>query len=101
MNAREAAGAEVEWGDPVEQPFFTSPGRILRVSGADIQILEYDSLQTLDADSTQIVPDGGSVGTSMLSWMATPHFFKSHRMLVLYVGDHPAILDLLNDALGE
>jgi hypothetical protein len=37
----------------------------------------------------------------MMMWMATPHFFKSGSLLVLYVGDDAEILDLLKDSLGD
>jgi hypothetical protein len=36
----------------------------------------------------------------MVSWMATPHFFKKGRILVLYVGDNTETLGLLESVLG-
>jgi hypothetical protein len=54
----------------------------------------------MEADAAQVAPDGGSIGTSMVTWVATPHFYKTGRILVLYVGDDQAILDLLEGALG-
>lgn len=101
MNALQEAGAQVELGDPIEQIFFSVPGRILKVDEADVQVFEYESPEAMETDAAQVAPDGGSVGTSMVTWMATPHFFKSGRMIVLYVGDDAAVLDLLERALGE
>lgn len=96
-----AAGADVELGDSVEQAFFIVKGRILRVNGADVQVFEYESAEAMEADAAQVSPDGGSIGTSMVMWVETPHFFKSGDMLVLYVGEDTAVLDLLMGALGE
>ena len=66
-----------------------------------MQVFEYKSAEAMEADAALVAPDDGSVGTSMVSWMATPHFFKSGRVLVLYVGDDAATLDLLKSTLGE
>ena len=96
-----AAGANVELGDSVEQAFFTVKGRILKVNGADMQVYEYDSTEAMEADAAQVAPDGGSIGTSMVMWVEAPHFFKSGNVLVLYVGEDAAVLDLLKGALGE
>ncbi len=101
MDALRAAGAEVESGDPVEQAFFAVTGQIIKVDGADVQVFEYESAEAMEADAAQVSADGGSVGTSMITWVATPHFFKSGRLLVLYIGDNAAILDLLKGVLGE
>lgn len=100
INALRAAGANVEPGEAVEQVFFTVKGQILKVNGADVQVFEYESAAAMETDAAQVVPDGGSIGTSMVTWVATPHFYKSARVLVLYVGDDTAILDLLKGALG-
>ncbi|HLF73123.1 MAG TPA: hypothetical protein VI524_02165 [Anaerolineales bacterium] len=101
IDALRAAGAEVEPGDAVEQAFFSVSGQIIKVNGQDVQVFEYESAEAMETDAAQVAPDGGSIGTSMVTWVATPHFFKSGRILVLYVGDDAAILDLLKGALGE
>lgn len=101
INALRARGAEVEIGDPVEQAFFSVTGQILRVSGKDIQVFQYESAESMGIDAAQIAPDGGSIGTSMVTWVEAPHFFKSGRVLVLYVGEDPEVIKLLRGALGE
>ena len=101
MNDLQSAGMDVEMGDTVEQPFFAVNGRIIKVNNADVQVFEYQSAEEMEADAVQVSADGGSVGTSMISWMATPHFFKSGSVLVLYVGDDITILEALKNILGE
>lgn len=100
IEALKAAGLTVENGDSLEQPFFTAPGQIIRVNSADVQVFEYESPEAMEADASQVAEDGGSVGTSMMSWMATPHFYKTGRILVLYVGDDQKVIDVLTGALG-
>ena len=101
MNDLQSAGMDVEMGDTVEQPFFAVNGRIIKVNDADVQVFEYQSAETMEADAVQVSADGGSIGTSMISWMATPHFFKSGSVLVLYVGDDITILEALKNIIGE
>lgn len=96
-----AAGASVQASlAEINQPFFTPAGQLVRLNGADLQIFAYDSVEAADAEAALIAPDGGSVGTHMATWMASPHFFKSDQFIVLYVGDDAAVLSLLESALG-
>jgi hypothetical protein len=37
----------------------------------------------------------------MMSWVATPHFYAPDRVIVLYVGDDQAVVDVLNEVLGQ
>jgi hypothetical protein len=32
-------------------------------------------------------------------WIAPPHFFKSGRLILLYIGEAPAVLEALADTL--
>jgi hypothetical protein len=98
--ALSVAGGTVESGETIEQAFFTVEGQIIKVNGADVQVFEYETAEATEADAAQVADDGGSVGTSMISWMATPHFYKAGRILVIYVGDDQAILDLLEGILS-
>ncbi len=54
----------------------------------------------MEADASKVSPDGGSVGTSMMSWIGPPHFLKKGRILVLYVGSDTKTLDALVSAMG-
>jgi hypothetical protein len=94
-------GQSVEIGDPIDQPFFSVPGQIIMVNGEDVQVFEYPDLTAAAANVAQISSDASSVGTSMISWVATPHFYALDRVIVLYVGDNQAVVDALNQVLGQ
>jgi hypothetical protein len=96
----QAAGATVEVGDSVMQDFFSPDGNIIKVNGADVQVFEYESADAMENESSQVAPDGGSIGTSMVSWMDAPHFYKTGRIIALYVGSDQTILDLLEMVIG-
>lgn len=55
------------------------------------RFFEYESTEAMEAETAQVVPDGGSVGTNMMMWVEAPHFFKSGRVLVLYVGEDSGV----------
>jgi hypothetical protein len=96
----EAGGATVETGEAIFQPFFTPEGSILKVNGADVQVFEYEGAEEMEKEASQVSSDGGSIGTSMVTWMDAPHFYKAGRIIVLYVGSDAPVLDLLEGALG-
>jgi len=98
--ALQAAGATVEVGDPISQDFFGPEGNILKVNGADVQVFEYESADAMENEASQVAPDGGSIGTSMVSWMDAPHFYKTGRIISLYVGSDQTILDVLEMVMG-
>lgn len=100
VEALQAAGAEVDPGDPIEQPFLSAPGQIIKVNDADVQVFEYASAETMGLDASQVSEDGSSIGTSMVGWVAAPHFYRSGRLLILYVGEDTTVIDLLESVVG-
>jgi hypothetical protein len=100
LAALEAAGATIETGEPISQAFFTPEGSIIKVNGMDVQVFEYESAEAMENEASQVAPDGGSIGTTMVTWMDTPHFYKAGRIIVLYVGSDETVLELLENVLG-
>ena len=95
-----AAGALVVPEGEVSQPFFAVVGYALRVTDATVQVFEYEDEAAAQAEAGRVSPDGSSIGTTAVLWVAPPHFFASGRVLVLYLGDDPGVLDLLQSVLG-
>lgn len=99
--ALQSAGATAEVVDTISQPFFTLEGVFITINGEeDIQVFEYEDVQAMESEASQVAPNGGSVGTSMMMWVDTPHFYKSGRIIVLYIGNNTEILGLLNEVMG-
>ena len=84
----------------VSQPFFSDEGQAIIVNGEQVQVFEYADESAVEADASKVSPDGGTVGTTMITWVATPHFFRSGRVMVLYVGDDTSTLKVLETVLG-
>jgi hypothetical protein len=100
VTALERAGATVEPAGEIQQPFFGPKGQLLKVNGADVQVFEYPEAEVVAHDAAQVAHDGSSIGTQVMMWVATPHFYKSGRLIVLYVGDDASVTALLTSALG-
>jgi hypothetical protein len=102
-------GVTVVIGDPVSEPFFSAPGRLLVVNGQDVQALRFETPAAATAAAGAVSPDGYSVGPSeegvttvtQIDWSGTPHFYRRERLIVLYVGDDVATQELLRAVLGS
>jgi hypothetical protein len=101
MDALRTAGATVATGDPVSQVFLSGNGRFMRVNGQDVQVFEYSSAAAADADAGRISADGSAIGTTMVTWVAPPHFYRSGPVLVLYVGSEATVIRALESVLGR
>ena len=100
VSALQSTGASTTEGDPITQPFLNVPGKRLTVNGSEVQVFEYSDPDEAQVEAAKVAPGGDSVGTTMITWVATPHFFLSDTLLVLYVGNDGAVLSLLQDVLG-
>lgn len=87
--------------EKVRQPFFSVSGRIIKVNNEAIQVFEYSNSATTESQAKGVSPDGKTIGNSKPSWMSTPHFFKSQKLIVLYVGDDQPVLRVLRAEFGN
>lgn len=97
-----AQGATVELtNDRVLQPFFSVAACIINVNGESVQVFEYAHASKADSEAKRVSSNGMTIGTSKPSWLSTPHFFKTKKLIILYVGDDQAILRILQSTLGN
>lgn len=87
--------------EKLRQPFFSTQGRIINVNNEGLQIFEYANPSRAHQDAQRISANGMTIGTTKPSWMATPHFFKREKLIVLYLGDNQIILKALKATLGD
>ena len=91
------SGKKVRRKEGVEQPFLSVRGQILRVDHQDVQVFEYRSVRSAELDAQKITD---TRATSLAMWIAPPHFFRSGRLIVLYVGEDSSVLEALTELLG-
>jgi hypothetical protein len=94
------AGATAEAAGEVSQQFLSVKGQAISVNGEQVQVFEYANEAALEADAATVSPDGSTVGTTMITWVATPHFYRSGTVMVLYIGDDAGTLKALERILG-
>ena len=94
------AGLAVQDAGKVEQPFFAVPAQVYQVEGRDLQVYEFATPADAERAATQVAPTGSPIGTSMVTWMAPPHFFRKDRLIVNYIGTSDKVLSELQRLLG-
>ena len=85
---------------------FTEDRQAVLIDGVSVSTYEYPTSKALDEARSSISRDGYSVqtstaeGSTVVEWVATPHFYSAGTLLVLYVGDEQRTLDALQRLLG-
>jgi hypothetical protein len=80
----------------------------LLVNGQEVTVFEYAAPALADLDAASVSPDGSTFHTGVgpfgstviVDYIAPPHFYKSGRVIVLYVGQDAGILRLLRQIFG-
>jgi mono/diheme cytochrome c family protein len=94
-------GASVQHMGSINQPFLSGQGRIVRVNGEDLQVFEYANRGLAEDDIRDVRPDGCCFGTTIISWMGSPHLYQKDRLIVIYIGDNSSMRNLLENILGS
>lgn len=94
------AGLSVMDSGTVNQPFFSVAGQVMSIGGHDVQFFDYPDGASARTEAALIAPDAGSVGGTMVTWIATPHFYRYNNLVALYTGDDVAFLQALEEVLG-
>lgn len=81
-------------------PFFSTNAQVVRVNTGVINVFEYPSLGAAESDASKVSRDGSAVGSTMITWVGPPHFYKSGRLIVVYAGSDAAVLQPLQAVLG-
>jgi hypothetical protein len=102
VEAIKSRGVMVEFVDEIsaESSSFSVPIKVISVGGSDIQVYQFQSESDAEESSLEISEDGTEIGTSIIRWIDTPHFYTKGNIIVLYVGQNPEIMNLLESFLG-
>jgi hypothetical protein len=93
-------GVLVEPQETLDDSPFSTPTRVISVGGATVQVFEFANESSAVAASKTVSKDGTEIGTSIIRWIDTPHFYTQGNIIVLYVGQNPEVLNLLDSLLG-
>jgi hypothetical protein len=97
----EAGGAQVEQVGTVEQPMLGADARQVNVNGFPVQVIIFpDEDQRLNvqdqlAQQPNLIPETGMAEASQVM------VWGEGRLMVIYAGTNPAVVEPLTDAMGE
>lgn len=94
-------GLGVELVEELEDSVFSAPAKVISIAGIQVQVFEFASEQDAMSASQTVSEDGTEVGLSVIRWIDTPHFYTQGNIIVLYVGQNPEMLNLLDSILGN
>lgn len=100
VDALRAEGIDVTPGEKIDESFFSVPAQTLKLEKGQIQVFTYKNTSAADKDAAIISPDGGTIGTHMITWVEPPHFYRTGKIIVLYPGNDKQTLLLLESLLG-
>jgi hypothetical protein len=103
------SGASIGEEGEIDEEFFDIEGREVIVNESTIEVYEYANAEAMEAEASCVSPDGfgitkerGDLGVHKeVNWIALPHFYKSGRIIVMYIGNDSSIISLLENALGK
>ncbi len=101
LTALQAAGATVTPGGDIDQPFIPVKGHLIAVNGADVQVFEFQDDATRQQVSDTISQAQNSIDTSLPSGIDQSNFWAQGRLIVLYVGQDQATINILTKVLGN
>ena len=93
-------GLDASVAEQLETDLFSVPAVIVNAGDESIQVYQYANEAGAGADAALVDASGSSVGTSMPFWVDVPHFFRSGKLIVLYVGSDESVLSALDALLG-
>ena len=73
--------------------------RIL-VGGDRLHAFEYAAADDVEAALRATSADGTQFAGAQMFWLSDPHIYRRDRMMVLYVGKSPAMMELLTRFVG-
>jgi hypothetical protein len=97
------AGVSAALAGEIAQPFFAGKGSLVAINQAPpaVQVFEFAGRAMTAAAAAMISPDGRFIGNTHPDWVATPHFYKTTEVIVLYVGDDLTVLRGLESVVGR
>jgi len=80
---------------------FSVPTIVVSVNGEHVQVYEFASATDAQKAALTVSEDGTEIGTSIIRWIDTPHFYTQDKIIVLYVGHTQEMLNLLDSLLDK
>jgi len=101
LNDWQSGGATIVTGGEVPAALFEgASGQTYLVNDVELQVYQFADAATAETAAATISPDGGMINDAAVRWAGPPHFFRQDNLIVVYIGDDAATLDLLGGTFG-
>ena len=101
IDALEKKGITAKVVEILDDSSFSVPTIVISVNGENLQVYEFSSATEAQNAALLVSEDGTEIGTSIISWIDTPHFYTQGDIIVLYVGHTQEMLNLLESLLDK
>jgi len=101
IDALEKKGITAKVVEILEDSSFSVPTIVISVNGENLQVYEFSSATEAQNAALLVSEDGTEIGTSIIHWIDTPHFYTQGDIIVLYVGHTQEMLNLLESLLDK
>ena len=105
LQALQAANVDTSLNEGITFNLLSVPGKIMTVGTQRLQVFEYENAETAQADATRFSEDGAwfrrDEAPTLVNWIATPHLYRSDKLLVVYIGENMETLTELDEILGR
>ncbi len=101
IEALEELGIQVQLVEELEDSSFGVPTKVVSINGETVQVFEFPTATDAHDASLLVSKDGTEIGTSMIRWIDTPHFYTQDKIIVLYVGHTTNTMNLLDSLLDK
>jgi len=72
----------------------------MHIDGGSLQVFVYGDSHSATNEAALVSPDGSKIGNTIVEWAATPHFYQTGKMIVIYVGDDDEVKQALEKIVG-
>ena len=101
VTALRAESVDVKEVETLEQPFFPVPAHVFTANGEDLQLYEFASVADAEHAAAAVDARGSTIGTTKMSWLAPPHFFRKDRVIAIHLGDSASTRAALERVMGK
>lgn len=101
LNEWQSGGATVVAGGQVPASLFEgATGQTYIVNDVELQVYQFADAAAAETAAGTISADGGMINDAAVRWAGPPHFYRQDNVIVVYIGDDAATLDLLGGTFG-
>ena len=81
--------------------FFSVQAKRLTINGDDVHVFEYATETVATSEASTVAVAGTPIGTTQVSWISSPRFYRQQRFIVLYVGTTTEVVRALDAVFGK